>query len=127
MMFFINAFYAAAFWVGGYLRINDIMNGDRPYSGGAIIAIMFSIVLGAFQIGSLGPHMKGITEGKIAGRLAFEVIDAKVDVDSNESGKTIASKDTLKGKIEFKNVEFSYPSKTELKVLKNLSCVFEMG
>lgn len=33
----------------------------------------------------------------------------------------------MKGRIEFKNVNFSYPSRPEDKVLNNFSCVFEPG
>jgi len=31
------------------------------------------------------------------------------------------------GQIEFKNVGFTYPSRPDLKVLKNFSCTFEAG
>lgn len=33
----------------------------------------------------------------------------------------------MKGKIEFKNVSFAYPSKKDQNVLKNFSCEFEAG
>jgi ATP-binding cassette, subfamily B (MDR/TAP), member 1 len=43
----IFLFYAYSFFFGGYLRWNEIKNGDREYSGGAIIAIMFSTIFGS--------------------------------------------------------------------------------
>jgi len=33
----------------------------------------------------------------------------------------------LTGKIEFKNVNFTYPSRQEVEVLKDFNCVFEAG
>lgn len=54
---------------------------------------MFSIIFGAFNIGAAMPHMKSIMEGRIAGNLAYETIDAKVDVDPTKPGKPV-------GKVE---------------------------
>jgi hypothetical protein len=73
----IYGFYGYSFFWGGYLRWNDIMNGDREYTGGAIIATMFSAVFGAMMLGSVGPHISAVAEGRIAGKLAFSVIDRK--------------------------------------------------
>jgi ATP-binding cassette subfamily B (MDR/TAP) protein 1 len=36
-------------------------------------------------------------------------------------------KNTFKGFIEFKNVNFFYPSRKDLKVLDDFSCKFESG
>ena len=36
-------------------------------------------------------------------------------------------KNDIKGKLEFKNVNFTYPTRKELQVLKNFSVVFEQG
>jgi ATP-binding cassette, subfamily B (MDR/TAP), member 1 len=33
----------------------------------------------------------------------------------------------MKGFYEFKNVEFTYPSRPDNKILKQFSCVFEAG
>lgn len=44
----INGFYAYTFYWGGYLRYNKVMQGDREYSGGSIIAIMFCVIIGCF-------------------------------------------------------------------------------
>lgn len=33
----------------------------------------------------------------------------------------------MKGKIEFKDVVFKYPTRPELTILKSFSCVFESG
>ena len=60
-------------------------------------------------MGASGPNVKAIFEGKIAGKLAYDVIDRKpkITLDDPEA-KSVRN---LKGKIEFKNVSFSYPSR----------------
>jgi len=56
------------------------MNGDTEYTGGQIIAVMFSVVFGCFQLGAAGPHLRAVSEGKIAGRLIYDVIDHKASI-----------------------------------------------
>lgn len=47
MFLIIFLFYAYSFFWGGRLRYNEVKNGDKEYTGGAILAIMFSVVFGA--------------------------------------------------------------------------------
>jgi hypothetical protein len=42
---------------------------------------MFSVIFGSFYLGGAGPHIKSISEAKIAGKMAYDVIDAIPDVD----------------------------------------------
>ena len=55
--------------------------GGKLYTSGAIVAIMFSVIFGAFYLGGGGPHIKSISEAKIAGKFAYDVIDALPNVD----------------------------------------------
>lgn len=59
-MLIMFLFYAYSFYWGGRLRYNKVENGDRVYTGGSILAIMFSVVFGALQLGGMMPHMKAI-------------------------------------------------------------------
>jgi hypothetical protein len=70
----IFGFYGYSFFWGGYLRYNDVKNGDKDYTGGAVLGIMFCVVFGAFNFGGAGPHIAAIAEGRIAGKLALNVI-----------------------------------------------------
>lgn len=128
MMASFYAFYAYAFYFGGYLKWKEIKNPDgREYSGGAIIAIMFSTVFGAATAGSMSPHLKAFSETQIAGKLAYDTIDHEPKIKSSEKGTTLASRAEIKGQYEFKNVQFNYPSRDDVQVLKGFSCVFEEG
>lgn len=59
----ITGFYGYSFYWGGYLRANETMNGDKIYTGGIIITIMFCVVFGSMGLGGAGPHMAAVAEG----------------------------------------------------------------
>ena len=46
----IFGFYGYAFYWGGYLRYNKVINDKtgEPYAGGSVMGIMFSVITGAF-------------------------------------------------------------------------------
>jgi ATP-binding cassette subfamily B (MDR/TAP) protein 1 len=71
------------------------------------------------------PNIKAITEGKVAGKIAYDVIDRKPKIllDDPTSQKV----GDILGKIEFKNVTFRYPTRPEQKVLDDFSATFEEG
>lgn len=123
----ITGFYAYSFYWGSYLRGHKILNFGREYSGGSIIAVMFSVVFGSLGLGGSAPHLKAITEGRIGGKLAYDVIDQQPKIIPNEAGSKKITCDQIDGKIQFRNVSFTYPSRKDLQVLKNFSCVFEAG
>ena len=77
------------------------------------------------SIGMATPNVKAIAEGKVAGKMAFDIIDRvpKIKMDDSSSERV----GELKGRIEFRNVTFTYPSRPEQKILDNFSAVFEEG
>jgi len=68
------------------------------------------------------PHIKAITEGKVAAKQAYDVIERHPNISPN-SGKDFE----VKGMIEFRDVNFYYPTRTDHMVLKNFSCTFQKG
>lgn len=85
---------------------------------------MFMVMFGVMQLTSIGPNLLAITEGRIAGKLAYDVIDSKPAVQVGV-GKPLTGE--IQGKIEFEKIKFNYPTRPDLKVLKELSCTFEAG
>ena len=129
IQFLMYLFYGYTLYFGGKLR-NDIAlepdtEGDE-YSGGDIIAIMFCVIIGAFGLGGGATHFKAVSDAMIAGKLAYDIMDHIPKVDPNTPGEMAVASE-IKGQIEFRNVNFTYPTRQELKVLKNFSCVFEAG
>lgn len=82
-----------------------------PYNAGDIISCFFGVVFGVMSIGMATPNIKALVEGKVAGKMAYDIIDRepKIKLDDPKSEKVGA----IKGRIEFKNVSFTYPSRPE--------------
>jgi len=56
---------------------------------------MFSVVFGCFQFGAAGPHIRSVSEGKIAGKLAYDVIDHIPGIIPNEPNTKIVDRSSL--------------------------------
>jgi ATP-binding cassette subfamily B (MDR/TAP) protein 1 len=78
-----------------------------------------------FSVGMATPNLKAVAEGKVAGKMAFEVIDRVPKINQDEKGTEILDK--LEGDIEFKNVTFYYPSRPDNRILDNFSAKFQKG
>ena len=102
--------------------LNDT-TGNK-YGGGEIVGIMFMIMISIMQITALGADVKAITEGQIGGKLAYETI---YHVPQVIPGKGTPIQGQVNGQIDFKNIDFTYPTRPELKVIKNLTCSFDAG
>lgn len=85
---------------------------NKEYTGGMVIAIMFSVIFGAFNLGGAVPHAKSLAEGRIAGKMAWKIMEVVPKVDPNAKG-SIVEKSKLQGKITFRDVCFSYPTRAE--------------
>ena len=59
--------------------------------------------------------------------MAFEVMGHKPKINGNDESAKKVNKASCRGRIEFKDVDFKYPSRDDLQVLKKFSCVFEEG
>ena len=79
----------------------------------------------------MSSNLIGITEYSKAKR-AFNSVYSTLDIDtlidpSEEANSAKKSPKDIKGKIEFKNATFSYPTKPEQKILKNISFTIHPG
>ena len=82
------------------------------------------MIFGFFGLAGLGPNFQLVAEGKASGKLAFDVIDRVPPIDAEkDEGEHI----DLKGTIEFKDVDFFYPTRPDTQVLKKFSATFELG
>jgi hypothetical protein len=66
------AFYMGSVWI--YYGIWNITFG-RVYSSGDVLSCFFGIVFGMFSMGMATPNIKAVTEGQVAGKMAFDIID----------------------------------------------------
>jgi ATP-binding cassette, subfamily B (MDR/TAP), member 1 len=67
--------YALAFWYGSVLITNKSINAltHEPWTGGDVVTVFFSVLMGAFGIGQCGPSLQAFTGGRGAAYKIFEV------------------------------------------------------
>ncbi|XP_078519721.1 ATP-dependent translocase ABCB1 [Lissotriton helveticus] len=116
----IYASYALAFWYGTSLIIDG-----QSYTIGSVLTVFFAVIIGAFGIGQASPNIEAFANARGAAYSIFQIIDSEPKIDSfSVSG---CKPDKLKGEIEFRNVHFQYPSRTDVPVLKGLNLKVHSG
>ena len=106
IMIAILIFYSGKLIMTGQLSINNFFS------------FLAAMMLAYQPVKSLATINIGIGQGLSAGRRILPIIDTKVKISKNESGKKLLLNN---GSIKFKNVSFNYLSNTENKVLKNIN------
>jgi len=100
-------------------------NSGDPMSTGDVVTTFFATITGFFAIGMIGPHVEKIQKAREAAFNIFEILDTKpIIVESDPQGKKPKE---LNGEIEFKNVNFSYPSRPGIQILNKLSFKIPKG
>ena len=115
------------FYGGGeVLKASKNESGQYTINPENVFCAIFAILFGASQAGmaaSYGPDMGKATAA--AGRV-FKIIEHEseinaIDIDNNEKVYKRLNIDDVKGKIEFRNVWFRYPTRLEDFVLRGLN------
>lgn len=76
-------------------------------------------------LGQSVPSMSAFAKARVAAAKIFRIIDHKPGIDRNsESGVEL---DTVTGQVELKNVDFSYPSRPDVRILNNFSLTVPAG
>lgn len=118
--FIIFGYYSYAFYLGTmlitqpkpkYPHSDEEAPDITYYNGGDIISCFFGVVFGVFSLALATPNIKALVEGKIAGKMAYDIIDKvpTIKLDDAEAKHFQLGK----GKIEFKNVTYSYATRKE--------------
>ena len=111
--FVMYAYYGYAFYAGSYLITKQVINTQSgiAYTSGDILSCFFGVVFGVTALGMVTPNIKAVTEGRVAGKIAYDIIDRPPRILLDEEGaKPVGD---VRGHIEFKNVTFRYPTRTE--------------
>ena len=114
----IFASYSVAFWFASYL----VEWGENNV--GEITAVFFSVLMGSFAVGLIFPSISAFSEARAAAHEVFAVIRRVPEIDPDHRGETI---ENLEGRIEFKNVKFSYPTRKDQKLFTDLNVTVEAG
>ncbi|KAJ4785049.1 ABC transporter B family member 1 [Rhynchospora pubera] len=111
--------YALLLWYGGVLVRRHHTNG------GLAIATMFAVMIGGLALGQSAPSMAAFAKARVAAAKIYKTIDHKPSIDRNsESGIELSS---VTGLLELKHVNFAYPSRPDVLILKDLSLTVAAG
>jgi ATP-binding cassette subfamily B (MDR/TAP) protein 1 len=134
-------FYAFAFWYGGFLMDAGVMDFD------AMIMCLFVLGFAAGGAGQAGTFAGDQAKAKVATSRIFEIIDRvptidtrpwdKMGVERTPTGESsgigfdgqgqVIPAASLKGRIEIRNVQFSYPVRQDAEVFAGLTLTVEPG
>jgi ABC transporter fused permease/ATP-binding protein len=103
-------------WYGGHQVVTGVL------SIGDLTQFLLYLMIVAIGVGSLGGLWGDIMAGIGASKRVFDIIELEPFL--NDSGKNIK---TLIGKIEFINVNFSYPMRANVEVLKKINLKINTG
>ncbi|KAI0652215.1 multidrug resistance protein 1 [Trametes meyenii] len=117
--FLLYASYALAFSFGTTL----INHGHA--NAGEVVSVILSILAGSFSFALLAPEMQAIVQACGAAAKLYETIDRVPLIDS--ASTTGEKPECCFGEISFEHVDFNYPSRPDVPVLKDLSITFPVG
>jgi ATP-binding cassette subfamily B (MDR/TAP) protein 1 len=123
----IFSVYGFGLWYGATLiRDGTDRWPGKLYSGGDVMAIFYALLIGVMGISQAAPHFSAIVTARCAAGPLFALIDRKSKIDSLDA-TTGHQVETVTGGIRLDNVVFTYPSRPETRILKNLSVTFAAG
>ena len=129
ILFFINFTFVVAILYARILIANKEWNSTkgREFSSGDVLTVIFSTLMAIMSFGSISPNIKIIQEAAVASSDYFTLYEREPKIDTSNSTYK-PNRDEVKGKIEFKDIVFIYPSDVnERKILDGLSLEFEPG
>lgn len=120
-----NGLLSTCFGIGIYYGVYLVRTDCENYNASNIIQAFFATITSTFSIGQALPYLKDLAEARGAASKVFEILNTKstIDVFDSEGKKPSA----VKGDIQFENVEFSYPTRPEAKILKGLNLKIPAG
>ncbi|KAF7189004.1 ABC transporter 1 [Pseudocercospora fuligena] len=117
---------ALAFWQGSRQIANAIESGSSGISVGAVFTVILILVDASLILSQATPFLRSFD----AATVAFAKLEADMDKPSAIDGTSETSGETPSGffgKVEFQNVNFTFPSRPENPVLKDLSFTCPSG
>jgi ABC-type multidrug transport system fused ATPase/permease subunit len=109
----------AVVWYG----VNLCINGEIKGVGELISFVLYSTFIGA-SFGGIAELYAQIQKAVGATERVFELLDETPEKINSNNNLSIQK---IKGEVTFKNVAFSYPSRNEIKVLKDVSFTANYG
>lgn len=111
-------------WYGTRLFLESCTS-EEQYSAGYLNHILFTTIGTAFKIGSILPFFGVFSLARAAASDVFKIIQRKVIIDAsaNEGQRP----KFIEGHIRFRSVDFNYPSRSKVTVLKAIDFEIAAG
>ncbi|KAL5240368.1 hypothetical protein ACI65C_007778 [Semiaphis heraclei] len=110
--------YSVAFKYGSYL----VLQGEMTPS--AVYRVFFALSFSAHSVGHTMAFLQDYSKAKQSASLIFQLIEKPTEIDSQSND---GNKPEIIGKISFKGVSFSYPTRKTKKILNNMDFTVEPG
>ncbi|TIA94651.1 hypothetical protein E3P92_04141 [Wallemia ichthyophaga] len=92
---------------------------------GDIVAAFMSILIGAFSLAMIAPELQAISKGQAAAAKIYETIERIPSIDS--ASKEGLKPESVEGNITFDHVNFVYPARPGVQVMKDFNANFHQG
>ena len=128
LIFFLHCAFVIAIVYGRTLVGKDInTNKGRDFTGADVMTAAFCTLMGIMGIGLTAPNLKIIQESCTATSDYFTLYEREPQMDLSQSIEK-PPRESVVGRIEFKDVKFIYPSDpNERVILEGLNLLFEPG
>ena len=89
-----------------------------------LCSVIFAVLVAATSVTQVAPQIAVVAKSCSAAESLFRIIDRESQLDPLTNAGITLSKAELKGDIEIRDVHFSYPSRSDVPILKGLSIKF---
>ncbi|ORZ28896.1 P-loop containing nucleoside triphosphate hydrolase protein [Lobosporangium transversale] len=111
--------YALAFWFGG----REVHDGKM--ASGEVLNVFMGMIIGAFALGNIGPNVSAFASAQGAAYSIFKTIDRVPTIDS--ASPLGAKPENVQGHIVVRDVDFAYPSRPDVQILKKMNFEVKPG
>lgn len=118
--FFNTASSALAFWYGGRLLVEGLIEPKELFQ--AFLILLFT----AYIIAEAGSMTSDISKGSNAVGSVFAILDRKSEIDP-ETAWGGDKRRKIRGRVELKSVFFSYPTRPDQMIFQGLNLKVEAG
>ncbi|KAF5200751.1 Abc transporter b family protein [Thalictrum thalictroides] len=116
---FLYASYAITFYLGSQL----VQHGKATFV--EVFRVFFALCMAAMAVSMAGSLTPDATKAKACTASVFAILDRKSEIDSSDNtGITI---ENIRGEIEFQHVSFTYPTRPDVQILRDLNLAVQCG